>query len=107
MNDQESRAGHDDDLQWETVRSVGTEEEATLIVGYLRANDIPAQMESVRFNQEPVNFGDMSDVRVRVPDEFKQQALELLSDRETQDLGAEAEAAERATEGSVEDEEPA
>lgn len=100
MSDEQSRGAQDDDLKWETVRNVGTEEEATIIVGYLRANDIPAQMESVRFNQEPVNFGDMSDVRVRVPDEYRQEALKLLSDREVDDLAAEAEAAQRATEGA-------
>lgn len=103
MNDQESRTGQDDDLNWTTVRSVGNEEEATIIVGYLRANDVPAQMESVRFNQEPVNFGDMSDVRVRVPDEHRQRALDLLSDREIDGLEDEAAAAERAGEDSVED----
>lgn len=84
--------------EWESVRTVGTEHEAQIIVGYLRANDIPAQMESVRFNQEPVNFGDMSEVHVRVPMESRQEALELLSDREVDDLGDEADAAERATE---------
>jgi hypothetical protein len=88
----------DDTLHWEIVREVGTEEEATIIVGYLRANDVPAEVESVRFNQEPVNFGDMSEVRVRVPDEHRARALELLSDREVDDLGAAADAAEAAGE---------
>lgn len=92
--------------EWEVVRTVGTEEEARLIVGYLEANDLPAQMESVRFNQEPVNFGDMSQVRVRVPMEHRAEALKLLSDRETTDLSAEADIAERATEGTDPDDYP-
>jgi hypothetical protein len=51
-----------------------------------------------------VNFGDMSEVRVRVPEEHRGRALELLSDREVSDLPAEAEAAERAGEGEGEGE---
>lgn len=96
----------DDTLHWEIVREVGTEEEATIIVGYLRANNVPAEVESVRFNQEPVNFGDMSEVRVRVPEEHRQAALALLSDREVADLAGEAEAAERAGEREAAEELP-
>lgn len=92
--------------EWEVVRTLGTEEEARIIVGYLEANDVPAQMESVRFNQEPVNFGDMSEVRVRVPGEHRAAADELLAARETADLAAEAEIAERATEGIDPDDVP-
>jgi len=100
MSDEERRPEQDDDdLDWQVMRSVGTEEEATIIAGFLRANDIPAQVESVRFNQEPVNFGDMSEVRVLVPDEYQAQAAELLSDTEAHDLSAAADAAERAGEG--------
>lgn len=102
MDERDTRAAaegvKDDTLHWEIVREVGTEEEATIIVGYLRANDVPAEVESVRFNQEPVNIGDMSEVRVRVPDEHRARALELLSDREVHGLSAEAEAAEAAGE---------
>ena len=102
LSERDTRAADgvkDDTLHWEVVREVGTVEEATIIAGYLRANDVPAEVESVRFNQGPVNFGDMSEVRVRVPEEHRGRALELLSDREVSDLPAEAEAAERAGEG--------
>jgi len=78
---------------------VGTEEEAAVLAGYLRANQIPAQVESLRFHQEPVNFAALGEVRVRVPRDERQKALRLLSDREVDDLGAEADEAERATEG--------
>jgi hypothetical protein len=108
MTERDTRAAEgvkDDTLHWEVVREVGTEEEATLIVGFLRANDVPAQMESVRFNEGPVNFGDMAEVRVRVPEEHHRQALALLADTEVDDLPAEAEAAERAGEGEGEAEE--
>lgn len=87
---------HDDDLHWSIVKKVETEDEATLMVGYLRANDIPAQVESLRFNEMPVNLGDMAEVRVRVPEERAEAASRLLAERETADLSAEADAAERA-----------
>lgn len=88
------------DEQWEVVAEVGSDEEATLIAGYLQANDVPAQVESLRFHQEPVNFGRMGEVHVRVPVARREEALRLLSDRETAGLGAEADAAEAATEGT-------
>ncbi|HLF57215.1 MAG TPA: hypothetical protein VI942_10255 [Thermoanaerobaculia bacterium] len=52
---------------WEVVRTVGTEEEAALIAGYLEGAGIPARIESLLFHQEPVNFGKLGEVRVHVP----------------------------------------
>lgn len=88
---------HLDEL-WEVVSTVGTDEEANIVAGYLRANEVSAQVESLRFHQEPVNFGGLGEVRVRVPMEQREEALRLLSDREVADLSSEAEVAERATE---------
>jgi hypothetical protein len=88
------------DESWEVVSTVGTDEEANILAGYLRANELPAQVESLRFHQEPVNFGGMGEVRVRVPMEHREQALRLLSEREVADLSAEADVAERATEAA-------
>lgn len=86
------------DESWEVVATVGTEEEANILVGYLRANELDAQVESLRFHQEPVNFGGLGEVRVRVPMEQREKALRLLSEREVDDLADEAAEAERATE---------
>lgn len=86
------------DESWEVVATVGTDEEANILAGYLRANAVTAEVESLRFHQEPVNFGGLGEVRVRVPMEQRQEALRLLSEREVADLAGEAEAAERATE---------
>ncbi len=102
-NERDERAGRDDeewslDESWEVVAEVGDDEDATLIAGYLRSNDIPAEIESLRFHEGPVNFGSLGEVRVRVPRELRQEALELLSAREDDDLGEEAEEAELATE---------
>ena len=51
---------------WQIVRTVGTEEEAALIAGYLEAAGIESSIESLLFHQEPVNFGRMGEVRVLV-----------------------------------------
>ena len=52
---------------WEIVRTVGTDEEAALIAGFLDSAGIPTQVESLLFHQEPVNFGKLGEVRVLVP----------------------------------------
>lgn len=76
----------DQDLErWPIVRIVGTEEEARLVQGFLANQDIPAQVESLLFHQEPVTFGRMAEVRIRVPVEFEKQAFEALDDA---DVGA-------------------
>lgn len=83
---QEGRqAGDEQQPEWEIVRTVGTNLEAELIVGYLRSNAIPAQVESIRFEQEPVNFGDMSQVHVRVPKEHQAIAKRLLDQRDAEE----------------------
>jgi hypothetical protein len=82
---QEGRqTGDEQQSEWEIVRTVGTDLEAELIVGYLRSNAIPAQVESIRFEQEPVNFGDMSQVHVRVPKEHQAIAKRLLDQRDAE-----------------------
>lgn len=86
------------DESWEVVSTVGTDEEANILAGYLRANQVSAQIESLRFHQEPVNFGRLGEVRVRVPMEQREEALRLLSEREVTDLSTEAAVAEQATE---------
>jgi hypothetical protein len=83
---------------WEIVRTVGTDEEATLIAGYLEGCGVPAEVESLLFHQEPVNFGRMGEVRVRVPAERLDEAERMLAEREVAGLDEEAEEAERAGE---------
>lgn len=67
---------------WTTVRTVGTETEATLIVGFLENAGIPAEIESLLFHQEPVTFGRLAEVRVRVPREHQEAARRLLEELE-------------------------
>lgn len=66
---------------WIAVARVGTEDEARLIAGFLEAEGIASNVEVVRFNVEPVNFGDMSDVRVYVRSESEERAIQLISER--------------------------
>jgi hypothetical protein len=63
---------------FEIVRTVGTEEEASLIAGYLAAGGIEASVESLLFHQEPVNFGRLGEVRVLVAAADAERARELL-----------------------------
>jgi len=79
---------------WETVETVGTDEEASLIAGFLEAEGIPATVESLLFHQEPVNFGTLGEVRVRVRKEDLERALSLLEEREETPLEAEGEGEE-------------
>ena len=71
-------------VTWVEIASVGTEDEANLMRGFLEAEGIPAQIENVKFNVEPVNFGMMGDIRIYVGAEDEQHALELLKQREAE-----------------------
>jgi hypothetical protein len=72
----------EDGTVWVEIASIGSEDEATLLRGFLEAEGIPAQVEDVKFHMEPVNFGAMGEVRVYVPQGSEQAALELLKERE-------------------------
>jgi len=63
---------------WEIVTTVGSEEEASLITGFLHEAGIPAEVESLLFHQEPVGFGQLGEVRIRVPAEHLAAAQEIL-----------------------------
>jgi hypothetical protein len=66
--------------EWQIVKTVGSEEEATVIVGFLRANDIPAEVDSLHISELPLDIGEMSDVRVRVPPDRAEDARQLLAE---------------------------
>ena len=69
---------------WVEITSTGTEDEANLIQGFLDAEGIPAQIENLKFRQEPVNFGTMGEIRIYVAAEDEQRALDLLRQREVE-----------------------
>lgn len=71
----------DDGTTWVEIASIGTEDEAALLAGFLDAEGIPAQVEDVKFNMEPINFGAMGEIRIYVPREHEQRAQQLLRER--------------------------
>ena len=69
---------------WVEITSVGTEDEARLVQGFLDAEGIPAQIENLKFSMEPINFGAMGDIRIYVSSENEQRAMELLRQRDAE-----------------------
>ncbi len=67
------------DGEWTAVASAATEEEAAVVVGFLQSQGITAIVDSERFDQVPVNFGDLDPIAIRVPAEFEARATTLLS----------------------------
>jgi len=63
------------------IASVGTEDEANLLRGFLEAEGIPAQIENVKFTQSPTTFGTMGDIRIFVAEENEARTLNLLRER--------------------------
>jgi len=74
----------DDGTTWVEIASCGTVDEANLLRGFLEAEDIPAQIENVKFSMEPINFGTMGDIRIYVGEEDEAHALQLLKQREAE-----------------------
>jgi hypothetical protein len=74
----------DDGTTWVEIASCGTADEANLLRGFLEAEEIPAQIENVKFSMEPINFGTMGDIRIYVPEDDRAEAMQLLKQREVE-----------------------
>ena len=70
-----------DNTTWVEIASVGTEEEAKLLQGFLDAEGIAAQIENLQFRMEPTNFGMMGDIRIYVGNDDEAKAQSLLRER--------------------------
>lgn len=68
-------------MTWVEIAGVGSDDEASLLAGFLEAEGIPSQIESLRFNMEPVNVGQMSEIRIYVGAENESRALQLINER--------------------------
>ena len=79
--------------EWEIVKVVGTPEEATIVVGFLNSSGVEAEAESLHVSELPTDFGDLSEIRIRVPAEQAQEARALLDSREDIATGEEGEEA--------------
>jgi formate dehydrogenase assembly factor FdhD len=69
---------------WVEITSVGTDDEARLVQGFLQAEGIAAQIENVKFSMEPINFGKMGDIRIYVSAADEERAFELLRKRDAE-----------------------
>lgn len=74
----------EDGTTWVEIASAGTHDEAQLLRGFLEAEGIPAQIEDVKFENMPINFGAMGDIRIYVGSEDEARAQQLLREREEQ-----------------------
>jgi arsenate reductase-like glutaredoxin family protein len=81
IRDDVNTVAAEDGTTWVEIASTGTEDEATLLRGFLEAEGIPAQIENVKFGMEPINFGTMGDIRVYVASDDEARAQELLRTR--------------------------
>ena len=67
---------------WVVVEIVETEEEAELVAGYLRSEDVSCQIESIHSHEFPVNVGALGEVRIQVPAGDLSRARRLLAERD-------------------------
>lgn len=88
-----------DEREWGIVRVVESNEEATLVVGFLHSNGIPAEVESLHVEELPVNVGGLGEVRVRVPAGRLQEAQALLDASDAGDAARHRRSAARAERG--------
>lgn len=70
-----------ENMTWVEIARAATEDEANLLQGFLQAEGIPAVVENVSFRMEPVNFGDMSEIRIYVAADDEREAVALLRQR--------------------------
>ena len=77
---------------WVEIESVGTDDEARLIQGFLQEEGIDCQIESLRFDPMPANLGAMGEIRIYVPAEAEAAAQQLLRERTSELAGIAADA---------------
>lgn len=70
-----------DGTAWVEIASVVTQNEARLIHGFLEAEGIPVQIESLKFTMEPVNLGALAEIRVFVDASREADAIRLIEER--------------------------
>jgi len=92
--------------EWEIVKIVGTEEEATIVVGFLQSSGIESEAESLHASEFPADIGDLANVNIRVPAERAEEARALLNQREDVATGDEGVMAGEPLPGEPADPEP-
>jgi Putative prokaryotic signal transducing protein len=74
-----SREGSDEN--WVEVALVPQDAEADLIRGFLESEGIEAVIDNRTFHMEPVNFGDMTGIRILTRAEDADRSRQLLEQR--------------------------
>jgi hypothetical protein len=69
------------DEEWVEVALVAQDAEADLIRGFLESEGIEAQIDNRTFHMEPVNFGDMTGIRILTRPGDAERASSLLETR--------------------------
>lgn len=67
---------------WTEVALLADDVEADLMRGFLESEGIEARIDNRKFHMEPVNFGDLTGVRVLTRNEDADRARNLLAKRE-------------------------
>lgn len=82
-SDPETEAVQPDSV-WSVAKVVPTEEEAALVAGFLQANGISAQVESLFASEFPTTVGELGEVRIAVPEDQLGEAQRLLAAQEAE-----------------------
>ncbi len=96
-----------DSTTWVEIATVGSEEEARMIKGFLESEGIPTQLESLELNAVPVNFGAIGEIRVYVDGNREADALRMLTEREESYEAMQSDDAMHSGESVMTDEGPA
>ncbi len=86
--------------EWLSIQVIDDEEEAELIEGFLRSQDIPCQLNSRYSHEFPTHVGHLSEIELKVPASRVDEARELLEGRDLTGSEQESKATEAAEPGS-------
>lgn len=82
--------------EWLSIQVIDDEEEAELIEGFLRSQDIPCQLDSRYSHEFPTHVGQLAEIELKVPASRAEEARKLLEGRELTGAKQAPEAAEAA-----------
>jgi hypothetical protein len=71
-----------ENAEWEIVKIVGSEEEASIVIGFLQSSGIEAEAESLHASEFPAEIGELANVNIRVPAGQADEARAALNARE-------------------------
>ncbi len=69
--------------RWSGVKSVPSEAEGSLVVGFLESEGIPARLVDRSFSETPTSSEDLTEIEVAVPADRRAEAEAMLARRET------------------------